>query len=113
METLSRLDSISKVQRMMSKIVKQLSFKKDYAGDKVPRTPMEAVSVTMISYGTQLGEESVYGKALTKCGSIHDKLAVEQLNFVIFFWPYIYIVKKKNLYIKGTTHKTRLFKQFG
>ena len=43
---------------------------------------MEAVSVTMVSYGTGLGEDSVYGKALLKSGSAHDKLALEQLSLV-------------------------------
>lgn len=50
--------------------------------DKVPRTPMEAMSVTMISYGTSLDTESVYGKSLIRAGAAHDKLALEQLNFV-------------------------------
>jgi hypothetical protein len=43
---------------------------------------MEAMSVTMISYGTSLDTESVYGKSLIKAGAAHDKLALEQLNFV-------------------------------
>jgi len=52
------------------------------SGDKVQRTPMEAVSVRMLTYGTMLGEESVFGKTLVKCGTAHDKLALEQLALV-------------------------------
>jgi hypothetical protein len=56
--------------------------KKDFLGDKVQRTPMEATGAAMTSFATSLEEDSVYGKTLLKAGAAQDKLGQEHLNFV-------------------------------
>ncbi|KAI8817990.1 uncharacterized protein EV422DRAFT_570139 [Fimicolochytrium jonesii] len=81
-ETNVRREFTEQVHDSLTVYAKALGKQKSSGADKAKKMPLEIMAEAMVTFGSMLAEDSLYGKALVTFGEAHQRIAMHQIEYI-------------------------------
>ena len=84
-DTETRKKCLDRIHEAMLMYYDNLTKKKEFGDEKGKKLIQQQVSITLLTFGSILTDQSEYGRSLMKVGQMEEKIALEKAMFVTLY----------------------------